>query len=204
MKVLDFEKTRKLLLKHKIPFPKTELATSKKQALFFAEKIGYPVVLKISLLVLHKTDVKGVITGIKDRKEMEKAWEHIGRKEVLVQKMIKGKEIILGMKKDAQFGPVLMAGFGGIFVELFKDVSFRIAPVDEKQGLEMLKELKSFPVLKGFRGDRGVNIKEIVRVIVNLSKLSLDKNIKEIDFNPLIVNEKKAFVVDAKIIYERS
>jgi len=204
MKVLDFEKTKKLLLEYKIPFPKTELAISKKQALFFAEKIGYPVVIKTSLPILHKTDVKGVITGINNRKEMEEAWNRINKKEVLVQKMVEGKEIILGMKKDAQFGPVLMAGFGGIFVELFKDVSFKIAPIDEKQGLEMLKELKSFSVLKGFRGDKGVNIKEIVRVIVNLSKLSLDKNIKEIDFNPLIADEKKAFVVDAKIIYERS
>ena len=204
MKVLDFEKTKKLLLEYKIPFPKTELAISKKQALFFAEKIGYPVAIKTSLPILHKTDVNGVITGINNRKEMEEAWNRINKKEVLVQKMVKGKEIILGMKKDPQFGPVLMAGFGGIFVELFKDVSFRIAPINEKQGLEMLKELKSFSVLKGFRGDKGVNIKEIVRVIVNLSKLSLDKNIKEIDFNPLIADEKKAFVVDAKIIYERS
>jgi len=204
MKVLDFEKTKKLLLEYKIPFPKTELAMSKKQALFFAEKIGYPVVLKISLPVLHKTEIKGVITGIKDKKEMEEALDHIGRKEVLVQKMVAGREIMLGMKKDSQFGPVLMAGFGGIFVELFKDVSFRITPVDEKQGLEMLKELKSFPILKGFRGDKGANIKEIVRIIVNLSKLSLDENIKEIDFNPLIVNKKEAFIVDAKIIYERS
>ena len=204
MKVLDFEKTRNLLLEYKIPFPKTELATSKKQALFFAEKIGYPVVLKISLPVLHKTEIKGVITGIKDKKEMEEALDRINRKEVLVQKMVAGREIMLGMKKDSQFGPVLMAGFGGIFVELFKDVSFRITPVDEKQGLEMLKELKSFPILKGFRGDKGTNIKEIVRIIVNLSKLSLDENIKEIDFNPLIVNKKEAFVVDAKIIYEKS
>jgi len=204
MKVLDFEKTKKLLLEYKIPFPKTELAISKKQALFFAEKIGYPVVIKTSLPILHKTDVKGVITGINNRKEMEEAWNRINKKEVLVQKMVKGKEIILGMKKDPQFGPVLMAGFGGIFVELFKDVSFRIAPINEKQGLDMLKELKSFPILKGFRGDKGVNIKEIVRVLVNLSKLSLDKNIKEIDFNPLIVNEEKVFIVDAKIIYERS
>ena len=204
MKVLDFEKTKKLLLEYKIPFPKTELAISKKQALFFAEKIGYPVVIKTSLPILHKTDVKGVITGINNRKEMEEAWNRINKKEVLVQKMVKGKEIILGMKKDPQFGPVLMAGFGGIFVELFKDVSFRIAPINEKQGLDMLKELKSFPILKGFRGDKGVNIKEIVRVLVNLSKLSLDKSIKEIDFNPLIANEKKAFVVDAKIIYEKS
>ena len=204
MKVLDFEKTKKLLLEYKIPFPKTELAMSKKQALFFAEKIGYPVVLKISLPVLHKTEIKGVITGIKDKKEMEEALDRINRKEVLVQKMVAGREIMLGMKKDSQFGPVLMAGFGGIFVELFKDVSFRITPVDEKQGLEMLKELKSFPILKGFRGDKGANIKEIVRIIVNLSKLSLDENIKEIDFNPLIVNKKEAFIVDAKIIYERS
>ena len=87
MKVLDFEKTKKLLLKYKIPFPKTELATSKKQALFFAENIGYPVALKISLPILHKTDVKGVVAGIKNKKEMEKAWEYIGRKETLVQKM---------------------------------------------------------------------------------------------------------------------
>ena len=204
MKVLDFEKTRNLLLEYKIPFPKTELATSKKQALFFAEKIGYPVVLSVSLPILHKTEVKGVITGIKNKKEMEEALGRINSKEVLVQKMVIGREIMLGMKKDSQFGPVLIAGFGGIFVELFKDVSFRIAPVDEKHGLEVLKELKSFPILKGFRGDKGVNIKEIVRIIVNLSKLSLDENIKEIDFNPLIVNKKEAFVVDAKIIYEKS
>jgi len=206
MEVLGFEKTKRLLIKYKIPFSRTFLVKSEKEVLSFAKKIGYPLVLKISASkILHKTESNGVKTEIKDEKELKKSFNKLikikNNEGILVQKMEFGKEIALGMKKDPQFGPVIMAGLGGIFIEILKDVSFRICPVSEKEAKEMLKELKAYPVLEGYRGEKGINIKELAGIITKLSQLSLkEKNIKEIDLNPVIVNQKEAKVVDAKFV----
>ncbi|XOB41886.1 MAG: acetate--CoA ligase family protein [Candidatus Nealsonbacteria bacterium] len=213
MGLLNFQETKKLLLKYKIPVCQTRLTKSKKEALIFAKKIGYPAVLKISSPdILHKSDIDGVKTGVKNEKELKKVWDEILNRikkkkpqakvdGILVQKMEEGIEVAAGMKKDLQFGPVLMVGLGGVFIEVLKDVSFRVAPVNEKEGLEMLKTLKSFPILTGARKRKPVNIKSISKIIASLSKLSLkEKNIKEIDLNPIIVNQKGALVVDVKIL----
>jgi len=118
---------------------------------------------------------------------------------ILVQKMGFGREIALGMKRDLQFGPVLMFGLGGIFIETLKDVSFRICPLSKKTAKEMIKEIRGYPVLKGQRGKRGINIEKLVEIILQLSKLSLENpEIKEIDFNPIFVDEKTAKVADLK------
>lgn len=181
MALLNFQETKKLLLKYKIPFCQTKISKSKKQAIKIAEKIGYPLVLKISpLKILHKTKIDGVKTEIKNEKELKKAWDDLSKlKEtegILIQKMLSGREVVLGIKRDPQLGPVLMFGLGGIFVEVLKDVSFRICPVSKKQAEKMVKEIKGYPVLvnpvRFGKLSNGVNIKQIVKIITNLSKLA--------------------------------
>ena len=203
--LLSFKDSKKLVLEYEIPFFKTGIFNLEKKAIKFAEKIGYPVVLKIfSSKILHRTEVGGVKTSIQNQKELKKAFSDLLKIQgegVLVQKMGQGKEIALGMKRDAQFGPVLMFGLGGIFIETLKDVSFRVCPVSKKQALEMIKEIKGYPILKGQRGEKPVNIKALVKIIVQVSKLSLrEKEIKEIDLNPVIVNQKGAWVADFKFL----
>lgn len=213
MKALTFEETEKLLEKYNIPFAKTKLCKSKKEAASFAKRIGFPLALKIvSPDILHKTDIGGVKLMIMNEKDLKQAWNEIlvsfkkqkpkvQIKGILVQEMIAGKEVVIGMKRDKSFGPVLMFGLGGIFIELFKDTVFRVAPATKKEARKMIKELKGFAILKGARGQKPVDIEKIVQIIVKVSKLSLtEKNIKEIDLNPIIVNEKEASVVDAKFL----
>lgn len=210
MKLLDFHQTKNLLSKYKIPFFECEIFGLEeiKKAESFAKKIGYPLVLKVfSPKIFHRTDISGVITGIKNEKELGNSFLNLGKikfvEGILVQKMGKGKEVILGMKRDPTFGPVLMAGLGGIFVEILNDVSFGICPISKREALKMIKEIKGYRVLKGGRNQKGVNIKALIEIMIKLSKLSLEeKDIQEIDFNPVIINEKTAKVADFKFFIE--
>lgn len=209
MTILEFEKTKKLLKDYGIGFAKSEIFTLKKEAVEFAEKIKYPVVLKIhSQSILHKTEKGGVKLSIESKEELSKAWDEItknvGEKNmegIIVQKMVSGHQIVLGMKRDKQFGPVVMFGLGGIFVEVVKDVSFRIVPFSKKEAMQMIKETKGYKILKGARGGEKSDISKIVEMISNLSKLSQEReDIKEIDFNPVFATKNSAVVSDAKII----
>jgi len=213
MTILDFQRTKELLLKYKIPFSQTEIAKSKKEALISAKRIGYPVVLKIVCAdIFHRSDIGGVKVGIGNEEELKKAWDEIliqikkikpkvKIEGILVQKMEKGIEVAVGMKRDPQFGPVLMFGLGGVFIEVLKDVVFRVAPVGEKEALKMIKEIKGYKILEGYRSQKPANIKKIAKIISNLSKLSLaEKEIKEIDLNPIIVNESEALACDFKFM----
>ena len=209
MKVLDFLETKKLLYKYNIPFCKTEFAVSKKEAESFAEKIGYPVILKVFIPnLLHSTEIGGVKVGIENKRELNNGWDEIlssvkrkkpkaDIKGILVQKELKGVELVVGMKRDKQFGTVLMFGMGGILTEILKDTVLRIAPVSKSDVKKMIGEIKGYEILKGFRGQPPINIDRVAKIIFNLSKLSLkEKQIKEIDLNPIIADEKKALVVD--------
>ena len=204
MALLGFSETKKLFLKYKLPALKAELFESEKKALTFAKKIGFPVVLKIwSSNILHRTDIGGVKVGINNEKDFKKAFFDLQKiknvERIIVQKMGQGEQIVLGMKRDGQFGPVLMFGLGGIFVEILKDISFRVCPVSAKEALKMIKEIKGYSILRGARTGKKVNINALVNMIVGLSKLSLkEKNIKEIDLNPVIANEKGAWAADFK------
>jgi acetyl-CoA synthetase (ADP-forming) len=213
MKTLDFEQVKELLRKYKIPFAEARICQTSKEAISFAQEIGYPLVLKIvSPDVLHKTDIGGVKFGIENERDLQRGFNEIissaraiktsiNIKGVLVQKMVSGKEIIIGMKRDKIFGPVLIFGLGGIFVEILKDVSLRIAPVNQKQAEKMIKEIKGFPILKGARDQEPVNITKIAEIITNLSQLCLEQEkIQEIDLNPVIVNQKQALIVDARFL----
>jgi acyl-CoA synthetase (NDP forming) len=199
-----------------IPVTKFKVATSVEEAVKFAEGIGYPVVLKIvSPEVIHKFDVGGVLLNLKNASEVKDAYDKIiksVRKHkpeakitgVLVQEMAPAStEVIVGAIKDPQFGPALMFGLGGIFVEVLKDVTFRIAPITEYDAKEMITEVKAYPILKGFRGQPPADIDAIAKILLSTSKLVMEHpEIKELDFNPIIVYEKGAKTVDARVILE--
>ncbi|MGA2159621.1 MAG: acetate--CoA ligase family protein [Dehalococcoidia bacterium] len=208
--------SKDLLKAAKIPVVETRLATSKKEAVELAAKMGFPVVMKIvSPDISHKSDVGGVKLGIQNATQAGKAYSEIlanvtkhDRKAkivgVTVQKMARqGLEIIIGMTKDAQFGPVIMFGLGGILVEVLKDVSFRIVPLEKRDAAEMITEIKGFPVLKGFRGQEPADIPFLENLILKVSDF-VEKNpeIKELDLNPVFAYKDGAMAVDARIILE--
>ena len=199
-----------------IPVTKFMIAKTEDEAVKSADKLGYPVVLKIvSPDVIHKFDVGGVILNLKSSLEVRKAYSQIlsnVRKHkakakitgILVQEMApESTEIIIGATKDPQFGPALMFGLGGIFVEVLKDVTFRIAPITEADAKEMITEVKAYPILKGYRNQPPADIEAIIRILVNTSRLVMDyPEIKELDLNPIMVYKKGAKTVDARIILE--
>lgn len=203
-------------MEYGIPVTRFKVALSQDEAGKFADQIGYPVVLKIvSPDVLHKSDVGGVVLDLKSAPDVENAYEKIianVKKHkpdakivgVLVQEMAPSStEIIVGATKDPQFGPALMFGLGGIFVEVLKDVTFRIAPITESDAREMITEVKAYPILKGYRGQPAADVDAIVEILMNTSRLVMDhQEIKELDLNPIMVYEKGAKTVDARIIIE--
>jgi acetate---CoA ligase (ADP-forming) len=207
--LLSVEKTKKLLEKYNIPLAKGIIINSKSEALEFAKETGFPVVLKLSSpKIIHKTEIKGVIANIDDENTLLKECEKISLlakqkgSKTLMQKMEQGLQLIAGAKYDPVFGPVIMFGLGGIYVEIFKDISLRIAPIKEKDAQEMMQEIKGYKLLEGFRGKEGINKEAVKQILLNLSNLvQNESNIKEIDFNPIIANKQKATVVDAKLIY---
>jgi len=205
-----------ICIEYRIPVTKFKVAKNDKEAVQFAEEIGYPVVLKIvSPDIIHKFDVGGVILNLKGPEEVQDAnkriLENVKKHKpnativgVVVQEMAPpSTEVIVGATKDPQFGPALMFGLGGIFVEVLKDVTFRIAPITELDAREMITEVKAYPILKGYRGQPPTDVDAIVQILLNTSRLVMDyPEIKELDLNPIMVYEKGAKTVDARIILE--
>lgn len=206
--------SREILSQYGFKFPEKSLSTTPKEASAAASKIGFPVVMKISSPdILHKTDIGGVRVGINSKKEAEDAFTEITINArrfmpsafingVTVYEMLpKGKEVILGITYDRTFGHMIMFGLGGIYVEILKDVSFRIVPVTESDAREMIQEIRTYPLLKGARGEKPADIDSIIDSIIRLSNLSTDFHvIQELDINPLVVYEKGAVALDARII----
>jgi len=215
-KFLLEHEAKALCLEYGIPVTKFKVASSAEEAVKFAEEIGYPVVLKIvSPDVIHKFDVGGVILNLKSAEEVRSAYnqiiENVKKNKpdakilgVNVQEMAPpSTEVIVGAIKDPQFGPTIMFGLGGIFVEVLKDVTFRIAPITEEDAREMISEIKAYPILKGFRGAPPADTEAIVKILVNVSKLVMEhQEIKELDLNPIMVYRSGAKTVDARIILE--
>ncbi len=205
-----------ICMEYGIPVTKFKLAKSEQEAVKFANEIGYPIVLKIaSPDIIHKFDVGGVMLNLKNQAEVKDAYNQILANVkrhksdakiigIVVQEMAApSTEVIVGATKDPQFGPALMFGLGGVFVEVLKDVTFRIAPITEEDAREMITEVKAYPILKGYRGQPPADIEAIVKILLNTSKLVMDhQEIKELDLNPIIVYEKGAKTVDARIILE--
>lgn len=162
----------------------------------------------ISSDIVHKTDSGAVRLNLKDENEIEKAWDEICAKNpdakiegMILQPMISGKEIIIGMKRDAVFGPTILFGLGGIFAEILKDTSIRIAPVDYENAKKMITEIKAKKILLGSRGEKSVDIDALAKLIEKISRLAVEHpEIKEIDFNPVIITSENISVVDVRIM----
>jgi acetate---CoA ligase (ADP-forming) subunit beta len=195
---------------------KFSVATNEKEAVAQADKIGYPIVLKIvSEDIIHKSDAGGVKVNLKTAADVEAAYKTIMENAkkykadariagVMVQEMApQGTEVIVGAVKDPQFGQTVMFGLGGIFVELLKDVNFRVAPLTEVDAKEMITQLKAFPLLNGYRGSKPADIQALIGVLCNVSKLIMEHpEIKELDLNPVMAYPNGTKTVDARIILE--
>jgi len=195
---------REILKAYNIRIPEAELACDIGKAKEVAARIGYPLVLKIvSPNILHKTDVGGVKIGIENEKELEESYDQIlinvkkympdaNIRGIMVQKFIKEKkETIIGISEDPQFGPMVMFGLGGIYVEALKDVSFRIVPISREVAREMVEEIKSYKLLKGVRGEDPADVDSIIDIILKVSQLVIDfPEIMEMDINPLFVKKQ--------------
>ena len=194
----------------------TRLASSQAKAIALSEQIGFPVVLKVaSPDISHKSDAGGVRVGLKSKGEVSKAYREImasARQKypaaniegVSVQSMARpGIEIIIGMFKDPQFGPVLMFGLGGILVEVLKDISFRIVPLTRRDAREMVKEIKGYALLEGYRGQEPANIPFLEELLLKVSDfVEQTPEIKEIDLNPIFAYKDGAVAVDARIVLD--
>lgn len=213
----EFE-AKKVLEFYNFPVVKTFVAKDEDEAVAIASRIGYPVVLKIlSPQIIHKTDAGGVILDIKNDDEVRAAFRTIMKNAkkynpnaeiigVTVQPMVKkrGYEVILGAKKDAVFGPIVMFGMGGVGVELFRDFSIGLPPLNQTLARRMMEETKVYQLLKGYRNMPPANIKRLEEVMVLFSQLLIDfPQIKEIDINPLMVDEKEALAMDARVIIDK-
>jgi len=199
-----------------IPVAEWATASGPEEAVEAAERLGYPLALKIlSPRISHKSDVGGIALGIEDEESLKRACaEMLSRIQAkapdaplegfLLQRMVSGgREVILGGKRDPSFGPVLMFGLGGVYVEVFDDVSFRVAPLTRREAAEMIAEVKSSRLLRGIRGEKPSDVEAVVDCLLRLSQLLLDfPAIAEVDINPLIVLEKGAVAVDARIVLE--
>ena len=210
------EEGYEVLQAYGFPTPQSILCTTEQEGIDAASHIGYPLVMKIvSPDIIHKSDAGGVKVGVKTDDELKSAFRTITEnalkyksdakiKGVLVQEMVKSaKETILGASQDPTFGPVIMFGLGGIYVEVLKDVVFRVAPIDEQEATNMVESIKTIKLLKGVRGEKPSDLKAIADSLQRLSQLVVDfQEIKEFDINPLLVLEegKGARVVDARII----
>jgi acetyltransferase len=217
-RVLLESEAKDLVKSYGIPVAPTKLARNEEEAVEIANSMGYPVVLKIaSPDITHKSDVGGVVMNIRSDEEVREAFRTIiinvrryapnaSIYGVVVQKMVpKGREVIIGTTKDPVFGHIIMFGLGGVYTELFKDVSFRLAPLSLYEAKEMVMETKAYTLLKGFRGEPPADIPSVINTLIRVSKLVIDvPQIVEMDINPLFVYEEGvgALAVDVKIVVE--
>jgi acyl-CoA synthetase (NDP forming) len=215
-KVLTEVESKKIFKIYGIPVVDGQLARTKEEAVAAAEKIGFPIVLKIvSPDITHKSDAKCVILGLTDSGAVKSGFDEVIANAnkfkrdaeihgVLVQHMApQGKEVIVGMSKDAQFGPALMFGLGGIMVEIANDVSLRVAPIERKDAFEMIHEIRGYPILEGARGGERADLDALAEILLAASGLAMDwQEIKEFDINPIFAYTKGALSVDARIILE--
>jgi len=206
--------SRDLLKEYHISLPEAELANNLDKAVEAGNRLGYPLAMKVvSPEIIHKSDAGGIKLGLNNQEDIKTAFneiitnaEKVVKKEKILGTLIspmakKGQECIIGMIRDAQFGPVIMFGLGGIFVEVLKDVSFRVAPLAAEDIDEMVEEIKGYKILTGIRGEKPKDIAAIKNILVRLSEIVIDNpEIKEIDLNPVIVHENGASIVDSRVI----
>lgn len=212
-KVLDLWEARQVLTGLGVPMDRALMAVSREEALLAAGKIGYPVVMKIvSADIVHKTEVGGVKVNITSDRDAGEAMDAIMAsvrqkqpaariKGVIIEEMVRGTELIIGSTCDPQFGRMLMFGMGGVFVEIYKDVSFRLVPIGEMDAREMIDEIKGRAIFEGARGYPRADKDALARVLVNVSNgLQQHPDIEELDVNPLMVTEGGLKAADARVI----
>lgn len=208
-KTLSEFDSKKVLNAYAIPVTKELVTKNLSEAVKFADEIGYPVVLKGSSSTLtHKTELNLIELNIQDRDGLERAYKALeGRggdqlDGILVQQMIKGdREFVAGLIRDPQFGPCVMFGLGGIFTEVLKDVTFRVAPLEKRDALEMMDEIRAKKLLDEFRGKPAVNRDILADALINLGRIGLEiEEVAEIDINPLIIDGDTPVAVDALVV----
>lgn len=190
-----------------IPMVPEMVSDSKGELTAFADKVGYPVVAKV-VGPVHKSDVGGVALNIMSTEHLEMEFDRMmkieGAKAIMVQKMIKGKELFIGAKYEPRFGHIVLCGLGGIFVEVLKDVSSGLAPLSYDEAYSMIRSLRAYKIIKGTRGQKGLNEQKYAEIIVRLSTLlRFTTEIKELDINPLLADEDNVTAVDARIRIEK-
>ncbi len=212
--LLSEVEAKQLLAAAGLNVTETRLAASADEAASHASELGYPVALKVvSDSITHKTDVGGVELGIADEPALRSAWDAIQARVqeaapdaelqgLSVQPMAEpGAEVILGVTQDQQFGPVLMFGLGGVFVEVLKDVAFRIVPLEPRDAAEMIREIQGFPILEGVRGQAAANLEAIEQMLLQLSAFAeANPDVAELDLNPVFARPDGAVAVDARIL----
>lgn len=191
-----------------IPSVKEIVVGSEKDAVAAAREIGFPLVMKV-VGPIHKTDVGGVVLNVRNEESVRKEFAHLMTIEnaisVLIAQMAFGTELFLGAKYEPKFGHIILCGLGGIYVEVMKDVTSGLAPLTMEEAISMIQNLKSYKILQGYRGKKGVNIRYFAEIIVRLSSLlRFATEIKELDINPLIGRENDIFAVDARIRIEKN
>lgn len=201
-RVLDYQDTKALLLKYGIPFAKGQVVSTKEEAVNYAQEIGYPVALKVlSPHLPHKMDAGALALGIKSRHEVVESYQRIMENAltynpeatiegVLVQEYVQGgMEVMVGMVEDSLFGPVIVFGLGGVFVEILKDLSMAIPPLTPIIALEMIEGIKGYPILQGYRNKPKVDLLALQSILMKFSTLILENrhNLSEVDLNPIVV-----------------
>jgi len=213
-KILTEYESKDVLRAYNIPTTVEKPAFSADEAAAVAGKIGFPVVLKVyAAEITHKSDVGGVKVNLKNAEDVKKAFNDIiasvkqhkpdaKNVGVLVENMVlPGQEVIIGATKDPQFGPMIMFGLGGIFVEVLKDVVFRLPPVSKAEAVDMMGEIKGAPILKGVRGAKPADVDAVAGVVEKVGMMVMDfPEISELDMNPVFAYEHGAIVVDARIL----
>jgi acetyl-CoA synthetase (ADP-forming) len=203
--------SKQVLASYGLPVTAEKLARTPEELIQAAAQIGYPLVIKAcSADIAHKTE-KGLIrVDIRNDEEALTAFDEIAagmngaEKTVLVQQMIKGqRELVVGLTRDPQFGPCVMFGLGGIFTEILKDNAFRVAPLEKRDALDMMQEIKSRKILDAFRGLEAVDRGLLADILIKVGQIGIEnENIKEIDINPVIISKGKPVAVDALVILE--
>jgi len=190
--------------------PRFFLAKGIDEAIRFAKEISYPIVGKVvSPKVIHKSDKNGVEVGIDSEKRVRDAFHRFSKIEgfegMLVEEMISGLELIIGAKNDYQFGPVILFGIGGVWVEIYRDIILRMAPLDQRDIDSMMRCIKARPLLEGYRGSNPVNFKELNKLLFTFSNLvmELENEIESIDLNPVFCSSNRCVVADARILLKR-
>ncbi|MDY7034227.1 MAG: acetate--CoA ligase family protein [Thermodesulfobacteriota bacterium] len=201
--------SKKFLASHGIPITKESMVSTKDDAIQAAKEIGFPVVLKgCGSEMTHKTEHNMIELDVRDNTSLGEAYDRImSHNEVplegiLVQEMIKGeRELVVGLSHDPQFGPCVMFGLGGIFTEILNDVSFRIAPLEKKDAMEMVREIRGHKILDAFRGKPAVNLDVLAQMLITIGTIGLEyEQVKEIDINPLIISGDNPVAVDALVV----